>query len=287
MESITNRHTILITGAEGNVGSCVVKELQALGVPYMVGSYNPRANQDVEVRKLDFTDQTTFAAALNGIKQIFLMRPPALANVKKYFHPFIDECKAVGVEQIVFLSLQGAENNSFTPHHKIEKYIQEVGLPYTFVRPSFFMQNLTTTHLKEIHAGEIYVPAGQGKTNFVDVRDIGTVIAKVLAEKDEHLNKAYEITGSESFSYSEIAEILSQKLGTTITYKSPNPLAFLYRKVRSGVKFDFAFIMLALYTVARLGKADHASNDFEKLTKHKPISFEQCVDDNLQVLRGA
>ena len=49
-----------------------------------------------------------------------------------------------------FLSVQGAESNPIVPHHRIERAICDLGLPYTLLRPSFFMQNLTTTHLPEI-----------------------------------------------------------------------------------------------------------------------------------------
>jgi uncharacterized protein YbjT (DUF2867 family) len=276
---------ILVTGASGNVGSAVVKELKKSETPFIIGSYSSANQEPQNTRWLDFTDESSFEAALNGINQLFLMRPPAISNVKKYFHPFIDKCVEMGVEHIVFLSLQGAENNSITPHHKIENYIKEVGISYTFIRPSFFMQNLTTTHLEEIKNGEIYVPAGNGKTNFIDTRDIGAVVAKVLNEKNNHLNKAYEITGRESFTYGEIADIISEKLNRNIEYKSPNPILFLFNKVRSGTKFGFAIVMLALYSVARMGKADHATDDFEDLMGRKPISFNEFIEDNLDLLK--
>ena len=67
-----------------------------------------------------------------------------------YFRPFVEAIKRSEVEQVLFLSLQGVESNPFTLHHKIEKLIVEAGIPYTFMRPSFFTQNLSTTHRAEI-----------------------------------------------------------------------------------------------------------------------------------------
>lgn len=285
MKNSKIKPSILITGASGNVGTATVNELKKLNTPFVIGSCNPRTEGSQEARRLDFADPASFDTALEGIQQVFLLRPPALANVKKYFHPFIDKCKQMGVDHLVFLSLQGSDKNSITPHHKIEKYIKKVKIPYTFIRPSFFMQNLTTTHLEEIKKGEICVPAGNGKTNFIDTRDIGAVVAKVLVEKHAHINKAYEITGTKSYSYGQIAKILTKHTGINITYKSQNPIEFLYSKVRSGTKLEFAVVMLALYSVARIGKADHKTNDFEKLMDRKPISFNQFVEDNLELFR--
>jgi uncharacterized protein YbjT (DUF2867 family) len=274
---------ILITGASGNVGSEVVRLLDKKDVNYVVAERTPDKNEPVPgVRRLDFTDESTFSPALQDIKSIFLMRPPSISNVKKYFHPFLDACKREGVVHIVFLSLQGAESNEITPHRKIEKYIEEIGIYYTFVRPSFFMQNLTTTHLQEIKEGEIFIPAGKGKTNFVDVRDVAEVVAKTLVEGEDHYNCAYEITGRENLTYYQVAETISQVADREIEYKDPNIISFFLRKRREGQAAGFIFIMIALYTLSRMGKAGQTADDFEKLTGREPISFRDFVEDNAE-----
>lgn len=111
------------------------------------------------------------------------MRPPDLAIPKKQIEPAILYAKSAGVEHIAFMSLLLAEKNSFVRHHKIEKLIVAPGVPYTFLRPSFFMQNLSTTHALEIKSmNEILVPAGRGKTSFIDVRDIAAVAVEALTK---------------------------------------------------------------------------------------------------------
>lgn len=118
--------TILITGASGNVGSSVVEELEKLNSNFIIGSASGKKMPNPEVRKLDFVDQNTFESALSGIKQIFLMRPPALSNVKKYFVPFLNKCKGMGIEYIVFLAyyLGGSliEYNFLNLHHIFQDY---------------------------------------------------------------------------------------------------------------------------------------------------------------------
>ena len=76
----------------------------------------------------------------------------------------------------MLLSLQGAEGNRFVPHAALEAWLRESGLSWTFVRASFFMQNLITTHRSDIRdRDEIMVPAGHGATAFVDAAVTGRV----------------------------------------------------------------------------------------------------------------
>src|SRR6056297_1635037 len=177
---------ILITGATGNMGQETIRELLKINnenLEIIAGVRNiAKAKKElskfagVKFRKFDFMDNQSMEISLNGINQVLLIRPPAISQVKEYILPFIKMVKMNAVEQIVFLSLQGVEKNPIVPHYKIEKYIKEADIPYTFLRPSFFMQNLSTTHRLEIKENnEIFIPAGNGRTNFIDVRDIAEV----------------------------------------------------------------------------------------------------------------
>ena len=281
---------ILITGASGNVGLETVRELMKRSdkdqfeVIAGIRDTNKRelgAQPDGFVT-LDFTNASTFDASLLGVSRVLLIRPPQLADVDTFFKPFVDAMKRAGVRQVVFLSLQGVENNSVTPHYKIEKLIVESGLPFTFLRPSFFMQNLSTTHRNEIRLrNEIFVPAGNGRTSFVDVRDIGAVAALTLTDSTgEHFHKGYELTGSEALTYDEAAQILTTVLGRKITYRDPSIARFIWQKwLKEKNPISFTLIMVALYTVSKLGKAAKLTNETERLLGRPPITFRQFAND--------
>lgn len=280
---------ILITGATGNVGAETIHAVlahPAASYQVLAAVQNPAEDRDQvpgsvkTLVRLDFTNPRTFDPALEGIDRVLLVRPPQLADVTRYFAPFVAAMQRAGIKQVVFLSLQGVENNPLTPHAKIEKLITDTNLPYTFLRPSFFMQNLSTTHRNEIvKRNEIFVPAGDGKTSFVDVRDIGAVAALTLTHK-EHLNKAYELTGSEALSYYEIADILSSVLGRTITYKDPSVFRFAWRKrLQENVPLGFVLIMITLYSVAKAGRAAGLTNEIQRLLGRPPITFRQFAED--------
>jgi len=77
----------------------------------------------------------------------------------------------VGVNHVVYLSTLGAEKNVIIPHHRIEKHIMGTDITYTLLRASFFMQNLLEVHRADIvEHDELFVPAGSGKTSFIDAR---------------------------------------------------------------------------------------------------------------------
>lgn len=279
---------IAVTGATGNVGAEVVRELRSRGAPVRALSVDPeraraKLGDDVEHERLEFGRDATYAGAFRGVRALFLMRPPQIADVARRIHPAIDAARAAGVERIVFLSLQGVERNPVVPHYRIERHLRRSGVPATLLRPSFFMQNLSTTHRAEIRdEGRIVVPAGRGRTSFVDVRDVAAVAARALVE-DGHEGCAYELTGSEALAYAEVAAILGEVLGRPIAYADPSPLAFWRRSRRAGTPAAFVAVMLGLYTVARLGLASRVTPELERLLGRPPITVRRFVEDHATV----
>ncbi|WP_241494317.1 SDR family oxidoreductase [Bacillus coahuilensis] len=216
---------------------------------------------------------------MKGVEKLFLMRPPHISNTKKYMLPVIEAARIAGVKHIVFLSLLGVEKNPIVPHYKVEKAIQKSTIPYTFLRPSFFMQNLIQQHGEEIRRDrEIFVPAGNGKTSFIDVRDIAAVAVKALTE-EHHENKAYSLTGSDALTYYEVATILSEELGMDFTYTNPSIKQFKEKMKAKGIPTEFITVMIGIYLTAKLGLAKKITDDLAMILERKPITVRQFVKD--------
>jgi uncharacterized protein YbjT (DUF2867 family) len=275
---------VLVTGSTGNVGSDVVAQLlkrddrvRAAVRPGRVGGFDARV---AEV-DLDFEDASTFADALAGVSRVFLVRPPMMSDPKQ-MHPFIDAMKSAGIEQVVFLSVQGAGSNPIVPHHGIERYLKRSGLAWTFLRPSFFMQNLSTTHRADIcEHDEVFVPAGRGKTNFIDVADIAEASAVVLTTPG-HLGRAYELTGSEALTYDQVADTLSQACGRRITYPRPSGREFKGRMRERGADDGFVSVMSSIYLLAKVGMAAGTTDDLEGLIGRKPTTLAEWAARNAE-----
>ena len=278
---------ILITGATGNVGGDVLRGLLELGLPARAAVTNPeRAAKALpagaEVTRFDFSDLSTFGAALEGINRVFLMRPPAMGDPKT-FKPFLEAIKFVGIEQVVFLSLLGAQANPVVPHRKIELEIERLEIPHVFLRPSFFLQNLSTTHLQDIlERNDIFVPAGRGKTSFIDARDIAAVAVRALSVPHV-VNGGIDLTGADALSYAEVAAIFSEVLGRKITYSDPLPPKFGLEMQRRGIKAEFVNVMILIYNTNRLGFAARVTGDVKRILGREPIAVQEFVQDFRQV----
>lgn len=280
----------LITGATGNVGQQLVRFLigsgHSLELKLAVQDI-PRARKsfaqfpDLQFCDFDFEDSSTFEKAFQDIETLFLLRPPHISQVEKVFRPLLDAVKKHGIQQVVFLSVQGAESSSVIPHHKIEKLILELGFDYIFVRPGYFMQNLTTALLPEINQNHsITLPAGDAKFNWIDVKDIAEASSQLMLHFDQYKNKAYTITGTENLSFQEVATQMAEVLGKPITYRSINPILFFFKKKKEGLSSGFALVMTLLHFIPRLQPEPIIHPDYKTIAGKEPIQLRHFLQKN-------
>jgi uncharacterized protein YbjT (DUF2867 family) len=264
------------------VGAELVKALAARGEPVRAATRSAAAASlpaGVTAVRLDFADPASFASALAGVDRLFLMRPPAISDTRRYLNPLIDAAHGAGVIRVTFLSLQGAERNPLVPHHQVERHLARREMEWTLLRAGFFMQNLSTTHRAEIRdQGEIIIPAGRGRTSFVDARDIAAVAALTLLEPG-HARRAYTLTGVEALGYAEVAGLLSAALGRPIVYRRPSVARFVGVWRARGAAPDYILVMLGVYLTARLGLAAGVAPDLGELLGRPPIAMRQFVED--------
>jgi uncharacterized protein YbjT (DUF2867 family) len=279
---------VLITGATGNVGREIIRSLRTIdhqlhisaGVREINATNIGLEESDLELVRFDFADLNSIQNALYGCEILFLLRPPRISDAEKYFKPIIDASVINGVMHIVFLSVQGVENSSLIPHHKIEKLIVKSKIDYTFLRPAYFMQNFTTTLRDDlVHKKRIYLPAGNAKFTLIDVRDIGSVAAKIISNISLHINQSYELTSDDKLTFSEMAELFTKILGVEIQYVSPSLIDFFLSKRKDRVPTGLIFVMIMLHCFPRFQKAHETTIWVEKIMNRPSVSFEQFIRD--------
>ncbi|GCE28062.1 NmrA family transcriptional regulator [Dictyobacter alpinus] len=271
--------TILITGATGTVGREVANALNKSNVLFRVTTRRSEGTNHEQEVYLDFRRSESFLPALAGVEKLFLVRPSDVVDVEETFLPFVQAAQKQGVRQITFLSVMGAEYQPMIPHARIERAIAEAGIAYTFLRPSFFMQNLVTSHLNEIQQEQtLYIPAADSKTSLIDVRDIGEVGAKSLLD-DQYWNKGYTLTGSEALTYYDVAQIMTEELGRPITYANPTPEQFKAHMLSKHVPPAFVQVMLDVYGIAAAGLVEAVTPDLAIMLGHAPKTVRDFVHD--------
>lgn len=278
---------ILVTGATGNIGSEVIRflpesseEFEITAAVRNVGKAKKAFadSPNLNFRRFDFEEPESFAEAFNGIDLLFLLRPPPISKVEEVFRPLLKSAKENGIQRMVFLSVQGVEKSTVIPHHKIERLIEKLCFDFIFVRPSYFMQNLTSTLQDEIvNKRSITLPSGKAKFNWIDVENIGEACAILLTDFDSHQNKAYEITGKENKTFSEVTDLMTRIIGVKITYKSVNPVWFFFSKKKQGLESGFALVMTLLHFMPRLQDPPAISNEYQKLTGKKPTTLAEFI----------
>ena len=273
--------SFLITGASGNVGQAVVNFLPLLEGDRLYRATHQTPPGAANERWLDFQKPESYTTALAGIDVVFLLRPPQLADVDTYFKPFIDACRQSQIKHLVFLSVQGVENMPYIPHAKIERLIERSGLSYTFIRPAYFMQNLTTTLRDDIvQRQRLFLPAGNARFLWVDAEDVGRATAQVLQNWTDHKNQSYTITGQDLVDFGTVSHWLSEQLGRLIRYESPNWLRFLWIKRRAGVSTGMILIMLMLHILPRFQRPPRISDDYQQLTGHSPQTLRRFIAEH-------
>jgi uncharacterized protein YbjT (DUF2867 family) len=275
---------ILITGASGNVGKEVLKQIAQTGVRVRAGfqsaSKAAAAPSGVEIVTADYNQPETLRAALKGVDRVFLVGPPT-AQLPALERKAIDVIKQSEVRQVVKLSAMGGREAIFPRQHaQSEDYIQASGVPYTFLRPNGFMQNMVIYNSATINTqNAFYGTEGDGRISQIDLRDVAAVAVKALTE-DGHIGKAYTLTGPEALTNAQIAQILSDDLGREIRYVNLPPAQFKQALLAAGMPEWNADALLDLQRLYREGKAAAVTQDVEQVLGRRPISFEQFSRDH-------
>ncbi|WP_350349526.1 SDR family oxidoreductase [Agromyces sp. G08B096] len=280
---MTSNDAVFVAGATGIVGGAVARSLVDRGVPVVAAVRDEadaaRLPHGVTPRSFDFgMTPAELDSALEGCDRLFLMRPPAIEDVRTYLFPLVDAAKRRGIRQLVFLSLQGVQANRKTPHHAVEQYLRETDAPYTSLRPNFFMQNLSTTYADEIREhDEIFVPAGRSFTAFIDAEDIGRVAGAVFTSPG-HLRKAYTLSGEQSLTYTKVARILSDVLGRGIRYARPSEREYLARLEAQGAPADYVAVQRMIYRVVRFNVSAFPNRMVRRLTGRPAATFREFAE---------
>lgn len=275
---------ILVLGATGNVGQPLVQALLAKGEKVKAASRSGKAIHGAEGMVFEYARPETFAAAFEGVDRAYVMLPSGYVNSKELLLPIIEEAANRKVK-VVFQSVFGVDADDSIPYRQVEIALEKSGTPYVILRPNWFADNFHTFWKPGIEHGRIALPAGDGKSSFIDVRDIAESAAAALTS-DRFDNRAFNLTGPRALDYAEAANLLSAVIGKPVTYQSIDDEAFITMLTGAGVPNDYASFLASIFYPVRQGWTAAVTQDVVELSGKPPRSLEVYARDHADSLRA-
>lgn len=277
---------ILVTGATGTIGTFVCRYLKESDAGFVA-----MIRSDEKAKKLnengintitgDFEEPASLERLPNDIGKIFLLSATSPKSPELQGN-LVRIAKERGINHIVKVSARGsgvdANFNIGRFHGQTEKQIRDLGIPFTFLHPHSFMQNLLFEAQTIKEQDTVYSSMGDGKIAMIDARDIAMVAVKALTENG-HEGKTYKLTGFEPVSYHDIVQELSTILGRKIRYISLSPETHHKEMLKAGMPVWLADDLVTLNQMYADNNAAEVSSDVEHVTGNKPISISRFLQD--------
>ena len=279
--------TYLITGATGEVGSRVVRQLLERNIhPRVLVRSEEKARSlfgdRVDVCVGDLAAPDSMRKAIQGADTVFLVnvgpaipeRDKAAAMISKEF----------GVRKIIKLSSLDVEHGLAIGvwHEKGEAAIRATGIPFTFVRPTGFMSNLLAWAHSIRTESIVRSSTADGRRPFIHSEDIASVCLSAILNH-EYASEAVPITGPESLTFGEVTAIISEAIGRPLSYQAISDEEARERYSRISGSEEETEAHVALWRAIRDGRLAATTDRVERILGRKPIALRQWASENVHL----
>jgi uncharacterized protein YbjT (DUF2867 family) len=274
---------VLVTGATGNTGSLLVPALLRAGVDVRIFVRNeakakPFKDSGAEVIIGDLDKPETILPAVKDVDKIYLLTWNGETQLQQAKN-VINAAKQAGNPHIVRHSMWGSDNSRIIKQgYQIDEIIKSSGLPWTILKPTFYMQNIMMAAQTISSDGVMYWAMKDGKLGMIDVRDIADAAFAVITGEG-YEGKSYILTGPEAISFNDIAKIFSRVLDKDVKYINVPGEVSIQAMVGMGVPEWIAHGYAELSEGFSNNFANSTTKNVEFLTGHPARSFEEFAND--------
>lgn len=299
---------LLLTGVDGNLGNQAARYLldlvakdQLIFCGYNKDVLKEFTDMGIETRVTNFNSSEGLEEAFSGAEKLALISMPFVGEKRQNAHKnVVDAAKKAGVKQIIYTSLVNAADETNPSVEKIdhaftERYIQDAGLDYVFLRNSQYAEAMITNYFTFVHMdGVLKNSQGNGKMAYISRKDCAKAVAHALAAPDLH-ERILDINGPELMTINEFVQIGNRVTGNHVVYQEitdeENYAIFdamgVPRTTDGAFKKDseapFSSEGMVTFAMAiRMDKMSNFTDDFKKLTGEDPITVKymfEHVDD--------
>ncbi|GAB3510711.1 SDR family oxidoreductase [Spirosoma knui] len=278
---------ILVTGATGHLGNAVVQQLlQKLPASHIAAFVRDKnkaidlTEQGVSIRIGTYDDIDSLDSAMQDIKTVLLIAGTDEENRVRQHQQVVDAARNAQVQRIAYTSRALKDrttlvNRLMDGHFQSEDYIKASGLAYTLFQNSLYLDAIPQfVGGDAVFERGIYVPAGEGRVALALRSEMGEAMANALSNEFEG-NITYQLTGSESYSFYDVAAALTDLSGKPVTYTPAEPASFETQLIGRGLPPVVARRITGFVTDIANGQEDAISPDLEKLLGRKPIALKE------------
>ncbi len=278
----TGLPTLAVTGSTGGLGGRVARRLaesdQAQRLLVRDLARAPELDRAVPVVFRDYEDHDSVLEALRGVTTLFMVSAAENENRLGQHYAFVDAAAEAGVRHVVYTSFSGAaEDATFTlgrHHYFTEKHIEASGMQWTFLRDNLYLDVFPYFVGED---GVIRGPAGEGRVAAVARDDVAACAATVLTGPGAHVGSAYELTGPEALTLTQIAETIGRVQSRDVSFHDET-VEEAYESRRQWAAPDWQYdAWVSTYTAIAAGEMAHLSDDVLELTGRSPMSLEDFL----------
>ena len=281
-----SKKTILITGATGNISSGIITRLKGSEHRLQALVRNPEKaeelkRQGVELRVGDLEKPWTLDTAFAGADIVWILASPG-PRAPEQCSNALWAARQAGAKHVVRLSAFGASHTAPTVNSRLhalsDAELAASGIPFTILKPHYFMQNLLMAAQSIAQQGAMYFALADGKMGLIDSRDISEFAAHVLTSAG-HEGKTYTLTGPASISMHQIAAAIGEAIGKPVKYVPVTPEAERQAILQMGMD-EWMVNLLSDYSAAySTNWGDQVTDDFQRVTGKSPRSITQFAQD--------
>jgi uncharacterized protein YbjT (DUF2867 family) len=231
---------LLFLGAPGLIGNQVIPALTNAGFSVLAGSRRGLSVGGAPGVGVDMRDPANLARAMQSVAAVGLVISD-VKGMESLGLNVVAAAKSAGVHRLLWFSSFGAKPDNqarFSRRHPvIDEAVRASDIPYTILRPNFFMQDFSAFYGQTIRTtGKIFLPLGDARVSHFDLRDLADAAVSALTN-DRHLHKIYDLSGPEALHTSQVAEQIGSAVGRTIRYQAISVAATVDWRPGSSMPF--------------------------------------------------
>jgi NAD(P)H dehydrogenase (quinone) len=277
---------ILVTGATGQMGSTVIKTLLKKIAPQQINVISRKEEKLTELKSHglntflgSYDDIITLEKAMDGVDTVLLISSGDQGDRMLEHRNVVDTAKKCGLQNIAYTSRAlrdrtTLQNKLMEDHFNTEDYIKESGLHYTIFENSLYMEFLQSFVNKDQMEKGIFLPTGEGKVAFTLRADQAEAMANVLMNESFE-NKTYKFTNNETWSFFDVANILSSLSGKDLKYTPIELSAFSETMKQRGLPDAAINKMGGFLMDIKDNQEAVVTNDLENKLGRKPTTLQE------------